>query len=37
MKNAFILLMGLFAIMAAGTGLSAQEITITLNPGMDVD
>ena len=25
--------MGLFAMMAAGAGLSAQEITITLNPG----
>ena len=33
MKKAFILLMCLFAMMAAGAGLRAQEITITLNPG----
>ena len=33
MKRTFILLMSLFAMMAAGAGLSAQEITITLNPG----
>jgi hypothetical protein len=33
MKKVFILLMSLFAMMAASTGLKAQEITIHLKPG----
>ena len=32
MKRVFILLMSLFAMIAASKGLRAQEITITLNP-----
>ena len=33
MKKVFVLLVGLFAMMAAGKGLKAQEIVITLSPG----
>lgn len=33
MKKAFILLVSLFAIMSASTGLKAQEVTILLKPG----
>ena len=33
MKKVFIILMSLFALMAASTGLKAQEVTILLRPG----
>ena len=33
MKKVFIILMSLFAIMSASTGLKAQEVTILLRPG----
>ena len=33
MKKAIIMLLSLFAMMASGTGLSAQEVTVVLQPG----
>jgi hypothetical protein len=33
MKKISLMIVCLFAMMAAGTGLKAQEITITLEPG----
>ena len=33
MKKSFILLMSMFAMLAAGTSLSAQEVTVVLQPG----
>ena len=33
MKKVFIILVSLFALMAASTGLKAQEVTILLRPG----